>query len=57
VQEADIVITTALIPGKAAPKLITSNMLYKMKTGSVILDMAASNRGGNVDLSQPNEVN
>ncbi|WNF00355.1 Re/Si-specific NAD(P)(+) transhydrogenase subunit alpha [Streptomyces luomodiensis] len=45
--EADIVITTALIPGKPAPKLITAEMVAAMKPGSVIVDMAAAN-GGNV---------
>jgi H+-translocating NAD(P) transhydrogenase subunit alpha len=46
----DIVITTALIPGRAAPRLITAAMLDGMKPGSIIIDMAAS-RGGNCELS------
>jgi len=48
VPEIDIVITTALIPGRAAPVLITAEMVAKMKRGSVIVDMAAS-QGGNVE--------
>lgn len=54
--DSDIVITTALIPGKPAPKLIDENMLMGMKPGSVVLDMAASASGGNCALSRPNEV-
>lgn len=45
-RDVDIIITTALIPGKPAPKLITEEMVYSMKPGSVIVDLAASN-GGN----------
>lgn len=56
VSESDIIITTALIPGRPAPKLISAAMLATMKPGSVILDMAASAGGGNVDQSVPNEV-
>ncbi|MFF3573378.1 Re/Si-specific NAD(P)(+) transhydrogenase subunit alpha [Nocardia jiangxiensis] len=48
VQEVDIIITTALIPGRPAPTLITSDMVASMKPGSVIVDMAAQN-GGNVE--------
>ncbi|MEM9840822.1 MAG: NAD(P) transhydrogenase subunit alpha [Pseudomonadota bacterium] len=47
-KKMDVVITTALIPGRPAPKLITSDMLKGMKPGSVIVDLAAP-RGGNVD--------
>ncbi|MFB6623976.1 Re/Si-specific NAD(P)(+) transhydrogenase subunit alpha [Streptomyces sp. NPDC056374] len=47
-READIVVTTALIPGRPAPTLITAEMLASMKPGSVIVDMAAAN-GGNVE--------
>ncbi|MFT3898686.1 MAG: Re/Si-specific NAD(P)(+) transhydrogenase subunit alpha [Gordonia sp. (in: high G+C Gram-positive bacteria)] len=47
-READIVITTALIPGRPAPKLITAETVAEMKPGSVIVDMAAAN-GGNVE--------
>ena len=54
VKDADIVITTALIPGKPAPKLITAEMVKSMKPGSVIVDMAAE-QGGNCELTVPNE--
>ncbi|HEU0190256.1 MAG TPA: Re/Si-specific NAD(P)(+) transhydrogenase subunit alpha [Mycobacterium sp.] len=47
-QDVDIVITTALIPGKPAPRIITAAMVASMKSGSVIVDMAAAN-GGNVE--------
>jgi NAD(P) transhydrogenase subunit alpha len=50
----DIVITTALIPGRPAPKLWTADMVAMMKTGSVIIDLAAE-RGGNCDLTVPDE--
>lgn len=52
--EMDIVITTALIPGRPAPKLWTADMVAMMKTGSVIVDLAAE-RGGNCDLTVPDE--
>ncbi len=52
--EMDIVITTALIPGRPAPKLWTADMVAMMKTGSVIIDLAAE-RGGNCDLTVPDE--
>jgi len=52
--EMDIVITTALIPGRDAPKLWTADMVAAMKTGSVIVDLAAE-RGGNCDLTVPDE--
>jgi NAD(P) transhydrogenase subunit alpha len=48
VSQADLVITTAAIPGKMSPRLITKNMLHYMKKGSVIVDLAAE-RGGNVE--------
>jgi H+-translocating NAD(P) transhydrogenase subunit alpha len=48
VKEADFIITTALIPGRPAPKLVTEEMLKSMKPGSVIVDMAAE-MGGNVE--------
>ncbi len=48
VSQADLVITTAAIPGKASPRLITKDMLHYMKKGSVIVDLAAE-RGGNVE--------
>ncbi len=51
-REVDIIITTALIPGKPAPRLITAEMVKSMKPGSVIVDMAAE-RGGNCELTEP----
>jgi NAD(P) transhydrogenase subunit alpha len=51
----DIVITTALIPGRPAPKLISTAMVESMKPGSVIVDLAAE-RGGNCELTQPDKV-
>lgn len=54
-READIIITTALIPGKPAPKLITAEMVRSMKPGSVIVDMAAE-QGGNCELTDPGQV-
>ncbi|MDD2702210.1 MAG: Re/Si-specific NAD(P)(+) transhydrogenase subunit alpha [Sideroxydans sp.] len=54
-KEADIIITTALIPGKPAPRLITAEMVQSMKPGSVIVDMAAE-RGGNCELTAPGEA-
>ena len=55
VPEADIVITTALIPGKRAPVLITAEMVQDMKAGSVIVDLAAE-AGGNCELTEPDLV-
>jgi NAD(P) transhydrogenase subunit alpha len=54
-KDADIIITTALIPGKPAPKLITAEMVKSMKPGSVIVDMAAE-QGGNCELTEPGQV-
>lgn len=54
-KEVDIIITTALIPGKTAPELITDDMVRSMKPGSVIVDLAAET-GGNCRLTQANEV-
>ena len=54
-READIIITTALIPGKPAPKLITAEMVRSMKPGSVIVDMAAE-QGGNCELTEPGQA-
>ncbi|MBF6631782.1 MAG: Re/Si-specific NAD(P)(+) transhydrogenase subunit alpha [Comamonas sp.] len=54
-KEADIIITTALIPGKPAPKLITAEMVQSMKPGSVIVDMAAE-QGGNCELTVRDEA-
>ncbi|MEO7659393.1 MAG: Re/Si-specific NAD(P)(+) transhydrogenase subunit alpha, partial [Pyrinomonadaceae bacterium] len=53
--QVDIIITTALIPGKPAPKLITKGMVESMKPGSVIVDLAAE-QGGNCSLTEPGEV-
>ena len=55
VSKQDIVITTALIPGRPAPKLISKAMVESMVPGSVIVDLAAE-RGGNVELTQPGKV-
>jgi NAD(P) transhydrogenase subunit alpha len=54
-KDADIIITTALIPGKPAPKLITAEMVKTMKPGSVIVDMAGE-QGGNCELTVPGEA-
>jgi H+-translocating NAD(P) transhydrogenase subunit alpha len=51
----DIVITTALIPGRPAPKLVTAAMVAGMKSGAVIVDLAAE-RGGNCELTEPDKV-
>ena len=55
IAKQDIVITTALIPGRAAPRLITDAQVASMKPGSVIVDLAVS-QGGNVEGSVPDEV-
>ncbi len=54
-KEVDIIVTTALIPGKPAPKLITAAMVKSMKPGSVIVDLAAE-QGGNCELTEKNKV-
>ncbi|MGK3123999.1 Re/Si-specific NAD(P)(+) transhydrogenase subunit alpha [Candidatus Pantoea formicae] len=54
-KEVDIIVTTALIPGKPAPKLITAEMVASMKPGSVIVDLAAAT-GGNCDLTVADQV-
>ena len=54
-REVDIIITTALIPGKPAPKLITAEMVKSMRPGSVIVDMAAE-QGGNCELTEPGKA-
>ncbi|ELY4374038.1 Re/Si-specific NAD(P)(+) transhydrogenase subunit alpha [Cronobacter sakazakii] len=54
-KEVDIIVTTALIPGKPAPKLITREMVDSMQPGSVIVDLAAQN-GGNCEYTVPNEI-
>lgn len=55
IQKQDIVITTALIPGRPAPKLVTQNMVASMKPGSVIVDLAVES-GGNCEASDPGKV-
>ena len=54
-KEVDIIITTALIPGKPAPKLITTDMVKSMRPGSLIVDLAAE-QGGNCELTEPGKV-
>ena len=55
IKTQDIVVTTALIPGRPAPKLISKAMIESMKPGAVIVDLAAE-RGGNTDLTQPDKT-
>jgi H+-translocating NAD(P) transhydrogenase subunit alpha len=55
IMKQDIVITTALIPGRPAPKLVTRDMVEAMKFGSVVVDLAVE-RGGNCELSRPGET-
>jgi len=55
IKKQDIVITTALIPGRKAPTLVTEDMIKSMKPGSVIVDLAAE-QGGNTPLTKANEV-
>ncbi len=54
-KEVDIIVTTALIPGKPAPRLITAEMVKSMRPGSVIVDMAAE-QGGNCELTEPGQA-
>jgi len=54
VRESDVVITTAAVPGKRAPVLVTAEMVAGMKPGSVVVDLAAE-RGGNCELTRPGE--
>jgi NAD(P) transhydrogenase subunit alpha len=54
-EEVDIIVTTALVPGKPAPKLILADMVEKMRIGSVIVDLA-SEQGGNCELTEPGKV-
>lgn len=54
-QEADVIITTALIPGKKAPLLITQEMVKAMPPGAVIVDLSAE-QGGNCELTEPNKI-
>jgi H+-translocating NAD(P) transhydrogenase subunit alpha len=55
IKKQDIVITTALIPGRAAPRLISKDMVFSMRPGSVIVDLAVE-RGGNVEGAEPGKV-
>ena len=55
IAKQDIVITTALIPGRPAPKLVSKAMVESMKPGSVIVDLAVE-RGGNAEMAKPGEV-
>jgi NAD(P) transhydrogenase subunit alpha len=54
-KDVDIIVTTALIPGKPAPRLITAEMVSSMRDGSVVVDLAAE-QGGNCELTEANEV-
>lgn len=54
-KEVDVIITTALIPGKKAPILITKAMIESMKPGSVVVDLAAE-AGGNIETIRPGEI-
>lgn len=54
-KEVDIIITTALVPGKKAPVLITEEMVASMKEGSVVVDLAAE-QGGNCEVTKPGEI-
>jgi NAD(P) transhydrogenase subunit alpha len=55
IAKQDIVITTALIPGRPAPKLVSAAMVASMRPGSVIVDLAVE-RGGNCEVSKPGDV-
>ena len=55
VASSDVVITTAAVPGRRAPTLVTGEMVARMRPGSVIIDLAADT-GGNVDVTKPGEV-
>jgi NAD(P) transhydrogenase len=55
-KEVDIIVTTALIPGRPAPKLILEEHVHLMRPGSVIVDLASEN-GGNCELTKPGEIN
>jgi H+-translocating NAD(P) transhydrogenase subunit alpha len=55
IKKQDIVVTTALIPGRPAPRLISKEMVASMRPGSVIVDLAVE-RGGNCELAKPGEV-
>ena len=55
ISKSDVVVTTALIPGKPAPKLISESMVNSMKSGSIIMDLASEN-GGNCELTKKDEI-
>jgi NAD(P) transhydrogenase subunit alpha len=55
IAKQDIVVTTALIPGRPAPKLVSADMIRSMRAGSVVVDIAVE-RGGNCELSKPGEM-
>jgi NAD(P) transhydrogenase subunit alpha len=55
IADSDVVITTAVVPGKKAPVLVTADMVHRMAPGSAIVDLAAE-RGGNCELTKPEEV-
>jgi NAD(P) transhydrogenase subunit alpha len=55
IRKQDVVITTALIPGRPAPRLVTAEMVASMKPGAVLVDLAVE-RGGNVEGARPDEV-
>ncbi len=55
IKKQDVVITTALIPGRAAPRLVTGEMVKSMRPGSVVVDLAVE-RGGNVEGSKPGKI-
>jgi len=55
IKDQDLVVTTAQIPGRAAPRLITAEMVASMRAGAVIVDLAAET-GGNCELSKPGET-
>ena len=55
ISKSDVVVTTALIPGKPAPKLIPESMVNSMKPGSIIMDLASEN-GGNCELTKKDEI-
>jgi len=55
IADSDVVITTALVPGKPAPKLIPASAVERMQRGSVIVDLA-SERGGNCELTEPGQI-
>lgn len=55
-KEVDIIVTTALIPGRPAPKLLLKDHVHLMKPGSVVVDLA-SEAGGNCELTKPGEIN